>query len=1111
MTFRNEVLEGIAAYKAMTPTGQDNYYNEKAKIAKRENDDYEEQQRWARQKQAEAAANKAAGQPSPLVPTQSRSDTIGSGPPPSTPTQVAAAPPSSNLDTEDYSGTGGTYRRGGRIRRFADGGSTEPGGFASGLASGLKSTFRLPQRQQAINTNRTPADAGIPGSNDAAVNAAVTYGPAPAPADDGTQYRRGGRISRGRAIHTGYQSGGRVEKNPYHTEMTEELYPGAGQGEGDEEMSDEDIARLKAGAGKGGTLWEPYSYEDEPGRPTPNLPEQPRRVRRFQEGGALGAAFRGGRPEYDPSQDPRVQERNQADEIIRQIISADVGEPNEANDPSIELRERGQADRAAARQKVSQQVGQPPKPPGQPLEYTPRPDQAPDPSQQINQRGGEDRDVLEAAYRSSIPAPEDNPDPSAQIMGTGQDRDDAYLSTDNARQPPRGGPGEPDEPTLPGRPGNARPAETQIPDDPNAKYPTTAPGPYTRPTSRLQDIVHKYVPSIGDQATGAGSTPAGVSEEGTERAGDAKWVAERRGEIARLRVGLTEAVTPEDRERREARIAEIEAELAQGTPSQQVAKRAADFDRRKAMETNPPPVPDTSTTTAAAPTPAAAAPAAAAPAPAEGDKDFWHTPINQTVQKAKDDLIRRLGGTPAGATPAPTQTAAAAPATPPTQLGPEGAAGSTAAPTSPEVAVNTRPPGAGNPADYGKVTQRAAGDPDYIGIQPETPTKYPTTVPTRTAGTNTPGGSAGATTAAPPGGSAGANQPTDATKMAPGPGGTQVPKGSLQDQTRTAAYVPGEPGGVAIATGPPTQLVPQGDGGPPGSPSGYTNQQIAQTLTGAASLVRPGVNGGPPPVGHLAASRPVFNAFVQAHDQGGRLTPGEAMVAGMVGRYMAMMSQGRVQQANMMAYGILQAANLEAASHGAAGRDKLLAGDTLGAKRDAVAGLNYMADGVTQTLSPDGNYIISTDPRTHQVTGQTPIDGRVLLQTLLGLDNGTLFWKTLEASAAMLQKPDRNAEGRALANDLRRRQIALADQRLLKGNQPRAGATTSTGMSKFQTDLARIRGERPPQRSVVAGAAPDNTDLTLINYDVRDPEPEPETAEAPRRSPSDLDEEDLYA
>ena len=67
--------------------------------------------------------------------------------------------------------------------------------------------------------------------------------------------------------------------------MTEELYPGAGQGEGDEEMSEEEYQqRMKvyetdkaAGRGK---LWSEDLPEDPEGRPPTNLPEKPNIIRR---------------------------------------------------------------------------------------------------------------------------------------------------------------------------------------------------------------------------------------------------------------------------------------------------------------------------------------------------------------------------------------------------------------------------------------------------------------------------------------------------------------------------------------------------------------------------------------------------------------------------------------------------------------------------------------------------------------------------------------------------------------------------------------------------------------------------------------------------------------
>ena len=169
-----------------------------------------------------------------------------------------------------------------------------------------------------------------------------------------------------------------------------------------------------------------------------------------------------GRPEYDESQNPDVIKRNEADEIIRQIISANLGEPNPANDPSLELRERGATDRARVRAAI------------------PPPPEHDDPSAQITRRGAVDREAarrksddippyegvptvqaltpaapgappapdpnrvgptpaaanraeLEAKYRSVIPEPPEPDDPEMELR---RDSDDATLSTGNAQQPP---------------------------------------------------------------------------------------------------------------------------------------------------------------------------------------------------------------------------------------------------------------------------------------------------------------------------------------------------------------------------------------------------------------------------------------------------------------------------------------------------------------------------------------------------------------------------------------------------------------------------------------------------------------------------------------------------
>ena len=1172
MTFRNEVLEGIAAYKAMTPTGQDNYYNEKAKIAKRENDQYEEQDRGDAAARAAAAARKA--QANPLIPTASRSDTIGSGPPGVAPTQ---APTQTAGDV--YQG----LARGGRVRRFAD------GGFAGGLASGIKSTFRMPQRQQTafrpLPPGRPdPMDAGLPGSGDIAADAATRYGSAPAP----PQYRRGGRV---RAISTGYRAGGAVTPRSRDRDEEWEREPEFP----DDEMFHPPPVRNDSGPHDDNSnvmqepedddyfLRHPQAPQPPPRREVPTM-QSGGRVPRYDAGGdieadeqtwreiearnaadvarrramnpsAAGAAFRGGRPEFDPSQTPEAGRRNEADEVIRSILNADLPHPDTqtANDPSTEINERGERDRAlttlpppspddlpalpqspAAVRSARRRQGQLP-PSGTP----PQPPVDQDPST---------RQALEETFQSPEPEP-DTDDSSlstdnARIPeGSTRDREfrgnvsdsDAYLSTDNARDPEEqyGPPTEAEyeDPTSHRRRwrpniGEPQALETSVPPA-DAKYPTQPPGAFSRKTSPLVSWASGIERTLGTGAGDAAGTTGAVvgDEDRTERGGDERWVMERRREIASLRTGLLEEITPEERERREARISELEADLKRGTPSERVRgrKRAIEAGTppsefadgrpdaqgvgpvldamrqspvgRAVHSFNQPPKPPTPVETGST------RPTGATQQPTEQYEPPAPTTEQRAVQTGPRPTVAEVTAGVGEQAAAPAGPAAPPPERP-AQLGPEGVAGTT---TPPSVAPSVAPPVASRQGPEGGGTTTATT----------------TAPPPKNNGTSTPGGRPGATTT-PPAGSAPANRPSTAEKAETRTAQFDPTSDRVDPQTGRTMPRQLDAQGRAIATGPPPPQVAQGDGGPPSgagsltSATGYSNQDIATTLNGASTLVRPSANGGPPPPGHLAASRPVFNQFVQAHNENGKLTPGEAIVAGMTGRYMAMLKQGRVQQANMMAYGILQAANLEASAHGAAGRDAIARGEYGVAKQHMVDGLNYIVDGVSQRLSADGQSVESVDPRTGQVTATTPLDGRIVLQTLMGLDNGNMFWKTLQASAQMLQKPDRNAEGRQLTNDLRRRQIAMADYRLAHPPAPRGGGGgggTSTGMSKVQAEAARIRGERPPQQSVAAAAHPDdNSDLAFINYDVRDPEPEPEPAVAEsHRSPSDLDEEDRYA
>lgn len=283
-----------------------------------------------------------------------------------------------------------------------------------------------------------------------------------------------------------------------------------------------------------------------------------------------------------------------------------------------------------------------------------------------------------------------------------------------------------------------------------------------------------------------------------------------------------------------------------------------------------------------------------------------------------------------------------------------------------------------------------------------------------------PGPTGTAGNRAPPAGSTSANMPTGAPKtgqddgMAPGPGGTRVRRGSLQDQTRVAAFDP-----VADFNDP--------NRAPATAPlSSYTPQDLQQTLAGAASVATPG------PVGQGAVPRTTFDPYWQKHSQGGKFTPGEAMLVGMLSDYKMLLSQGRVDQANKMAYGLIQAASLEAASYGMVARDALKAGDHVSALNNGVMALNYLPDGKTFKASPDGKTIMAYDAQTGQQTGSAQVTPQQLLALITGISDGSLLWQALQSSASMLVKPDRNAEGRQLTNALRREQIEGARLRNAK-------------------------------------------------------------------------------
>jgi hypothetical protein len=196
-----------------------------------------------------------------------------------------------------------------------------------------------------------------------------------------------------------------------------------------------------------------------------------------------------------------------------------------------------------------------------------------------------------------------------------------------------------------------------------------------------------------------------------------------------------------------------------------------------------------------------------------------------------------------------------------------------------------------------------------------------------------------------------------------------------------------------------------------------------------------------------------------------------------------------------MAYGLIQAASLEAASYGMVARDALKAGDHVSALNSTVEALNYLPDGKTFKASPDGKTITAYNAQTGQPTGSAQVSPQQLLALITGISDGSLLWQALQTSASALTKPDRNAEGRQLTNALRREQIEGAR---LRNNKLRTGGGGGRGTAGFSDPGARLnallsggqRGGGSEGTSPRSQGSDDDT--SYIDVEVQDPAEPPE-------------------
>jgi len=154
-------------------------------------------------------------------------------------------------------------------------------------------------------------------------------------------------------------------------------------------------------------------------------------------------------------------------------------------------------------------------------------------------------------------------------------------------------------------------------------------------------------------------------------------------------------------------------------------------------------------------------------------------------------------------------------------------------------------------------------------------------------------------------------------------------------------------------------------------------------------------------------------------------------MVGMTSRYQQLLAKGRVKEAAAMAWGLIQAANLEAASFGEVAKDQLRRGDITGATQSIVGGLDYTPDGMGHRAVPGG--IETYDVKTGRVTNFTKMDGQTALKIALGMSDGSMLFGALQKAATLVAPPDKDAQGRALREELTRLRIAREQQRLAAG------------------------------------------------------------------------------
>jgi hypothetical protein len=208
----------------------------------------------------------------------------------------------------------------------------------------------------------------------------------------------------------------------------------------------------------------------------------------------------------------------------------------------------------------------------------------------------------------------------------------------------------------------------------------------------------------------------------------------------------------------------------------------------------------------------------------------------------------------------------------------------------------------------------------------------------------------------------------------------------------------------------------------------------------------------------------------QAWSENGKLDPGAALTRYMVYKYNALSATGHVAEANQMAFEILQRLNVEAARAGGIAIDFLQAGNLDASLAALQQAHGYTPDGLKLAVAKDKSHAVMIDEFTGQPTTRPfVITPQFILGSAMGMRSGRGMWNALAIRAQQMaghgKTADKDAEGRALRNELTRERIRVLRARGAGGGRGRGGKTLTDAEAEAQRRMNYLHSgkiEPPP-------------------------------------------------